>query len=165
METPGQEAAPPTRRAAVAVGIGQVSTVPFRMTPCDLPHAPRRCLVLVMPREIDIANIEELDGEMRRSLDLRRGRIDVLVLDFTGTSFTDSRGARFISATLEYAGRSGVAVRLAAGEGRGEGGAVRRVITLTGLRRDVPVYGSVAEAVAGVDELGLRVGGFGGIEG
>ncbi|MFF0745699.1 STAS domain-containing protein [Streptomyces sp. NPDC004111] len=132
--------------------------MPFRLTLRDLPHAPYRCVVLLMPYEIDIANCEAAYGAVRAALDRRQGRIDVLVLDFTGTVFTDSRGARLVSATREYAGRSGVAVRLAAGEGRHDGGLVRRVLSLTGIRRDVPVYRTVEEAVTGVDELAQWLG-------
>ncbi len=123
----------------------------FRLTPSDLsgsPHHPR-CTLLVMPREMDIANCEELYGAVCDAVDSRRDLMDVLVLDFTGTSFTDSRGARLISATREYAARADIAVRLAVAEE----GVVRRVVTLTGVRRDVPVYGSVAEAVAGEEEF------------
>ncbi|MFJ6696843.1 STAS domain-containing protein [Streptomyces sp. NPDC091272] len=153
MEDPVRKRPHRTRRAPVAVGIGQVTAVPFRLTPCDLPERPNapRCTLLAMPREIDISNCEELYGAVLEAVDLRRGLLDVLVLDFTGTTFTDSRGARLISATREYAQESGVAVRLAAEED----GVVRRVITLTGTRRDVPVYATVAEAVRGTDTLGM----------
>ncbi|MFJ2743158.1 STAS domain-containing protein [Streptomyces sp. NPDC087440] len=136
------------------VGIGQVTTVPFRLTLNDLPGPPHhpRCTLLVMPREMDIANCDELYGAVCDAVDLRRDRTNVLILDFTRTIFTDSRGARLISATREYAERAGIAVRLAVEED----GVVRRVVTLTGVRRDVPVFGSVADAVAGEDELWAR---------
>ncbi|GAA3488306.1 MULTISPECIES: STAS domain-containing protein [Streptomyces] len=128
-----------------------MTTVPFRLTLSDLsgsPHHPR-CTLLVMPPEMDIANCEELYGAVCDAVDSRRDLTDVLVLDFTGTSFTDSRGARLISATREYAAGAGIALRLAVAEE----GVVRRVVTLTGVRRDVPVYGSAADAVAGEEEL------------
>ncbi|WP_189822629.1 STAS domain-containing protein [Streptomyces finlayi] len=127
-----------------------MTTVPFRLTLSDLPGLPHRprCTLLVMPREIDIANADALYGAVCEAVDLRRDLTDVLVLDFTGTSFTDSRGARLISATREYAERAGITVRLAVEEG----GVVRRVVTLTGVRRDVPVFASVADAVAGEEE-------------
>lgn len=127
-----------------------MNTVPFRLTLRDLPNLPHlpRCTLLLMPPEIDIANGDDLFAAVREAVDGRRHRADVLVLDFTGTSFTDSRGARLISATREYAERSGIAVRLAVRES----GVVRRVVTLTGVRRDVPVYASVADAVAGEEE-------------
>ncbi|MFD3512585.1 STAS domain-containing protein [Streptomyces sp. NPDC058657] len=134
-----------------------MTAVPFRSTLCGISQLPHRCLVLVMPYEVDLANYEAMYAAVCRALELRHGRIDVLVLDFTGTAFTDSRGARLVSATREYAARAGVTVRLAAGEHRREGGVVRRVVTLTGLRRDVPVYGTVREAVAGVDEVLARI--------
>lgn len=91
--------------------------MPFRLTLIlhDAPHCTRRCLLLAMPGEIDLANYEELYAEMRAAVDALHARIDSLVLDFTGTAFMDSRGARLVSATREYAVRSGVAVRLAAG--------------------------------------------------
>ncbi|MCX5199950.1 STAS domain-containing protein [Streptomyces sp. NBC_00237] len=142
---------PPDHAAHHRVGFGQVTTVPLRLTlrdlPC-LPHLPR-CTLLLMPPEIDIANSDDLYAAVREAVDQRRDRADVLVLDFTRTTFTDSRGARLISATREYAERSGITVRLAVPES----GVVRRVVTLTGIRRDVPVYASVADAVAGDEEL------------
>ncbi|WP_433546765.1 STAS domain-containing protein [Streptomyces sp. CA-294286] len=134
--------------------------MPFRLTLIlhDAPHRTRRCLLLTMPGEIDLANYEELYGEMRAAVDALHARIDTLVLDFTGTAFMDSRGARLVSATREHAVRSGVAVRLAAGGTPETGGAAYRVITLTGIRRDLPVYGTVLEAVEGADELELELG-------
>jgi hypothetical protein len=147
-------------RRALGVGIGQVSAVPFRLTLIlhELPHSTRRCLLLAMPPEIDVANCTELYGQIRVAVDALHGRVDTLVLDFTGTTFMDSRGARLVTATREYAARSGVAVRMAAGETKPEGGVARRVITLTGVRRDVPAYATVAEAIAGVDGPGLELG-------
>lgn len=130
--------------------------MPFPLTLRDFPGLPNvpHCTLLVMPYEIDVSNGEELYEAVREAVDVRHGLLDVLVLDFTGTYFTDSRGARLIFATREYAERSGAAVRLAAEPD----GVVRRVLTLTGVRRDVPVYGSVPEAVAGEDELVLPEG-------
>ncbi|MGW7415909.1 STAS domain-containing protein [Streptomyces sp. NPDC054863] len=123
--------------------------MPFRLTLCDLPAFPDvpRCTLLVMPAEIDLANSEELYGAVLEAVDLRRGLLDVLVLDLTGTTFTDSCGARLISATREYAEKAGVMVRIAVPEA----GVVRRVTTLMGTRRDVPVYATVAEAITGTD--------------
>ncbi|HET6855821.1 MAG TPA: STAS domain-containing protein [Streptomyces sp.] len=97
-----------------------------------------------LPREIDLGNAPRLHREAARIIDERVGRLRLLVLDLTDTTFIDSRGIELIAATGERTRRRGAALRLAVTEPQ-----VARILTLTNLRRDVPVYASVVEAITG----------------
>ncbi|GGX79434.1 STAS domain-containing protein [Streptomyces fructofermentans] len=113
--------------------------MPLFPSPRDLPG----CTLLAFPREIDLLNAEFLFLGTMDVVDARRGRLRRLVLDLTGTDFMDSQGVRVISDVRGRLPRSSE-LRVAA---RPDGAAVR-VLELTGLRRDVPVYDCLAEAVA-----------------
>ncbi|MFD8231101.1 STAS domain-containing protein [Streptomyces sp. NPDC059696] len=107
--------------------------------PCDLPGR----LHLALPAEIDYCNAGELTPLVLSAVRARGDRLDVLVLDLTTTSFMDSQGIRLINDVRRRL-RPGAALRLVA---RPEGTA-SRVLELTGMRRDVPVYDNLAEALA-----------------
>ncbi|MEU1849195.1 STAS domain-containing protein [Streptomyces sp. NPDC019990] len=96
-----------------------------------------------MPTEIDFGNAEELLPLVLSEVRARGDRLEVLVLDLTGTSFMDSQGIRLIN-DVRHQLRPGARLRLVA---RPEG-VTSRVLELTCLRRDVPVYGDLAEALA-----------------
>ncbi|PPS75517.1 anti-anti-sigma factor [Streptomyces sp. 46] len=107
--------------------------------PRDLPGRVH----LTMPAEIDFCNAAELLPLVLSAARARGDRLEVLVLDLTTTSFMDSQGIRLINAIRQRL-RPGAAVRLVA---RPEG-ITSRVLELTGMRRDVPVYDNLAEALA-----------------
>ncbi|MGW0610268.1 STAS domain-containing protein [Streptomyces sp. NPDC002788] len=96
-----------------------------------------------MPAEIDFCTAGELLPHVLSAAQARGDRLEVLVLDLSTTSFMDSQGIRLIN-DIRQRLRPGAQVRLVA---RPEGGA-SRVLELTGLRRDVPVYDNLAEALA-----------------
>ncbi|MEU7720446.1 STAS domain-containing protein [Streptomyces tibetensis] len=96
-----------------------------------------------MPAEIDFCNASELLPLVLSAARARGDRLEVLVLDLTTTSFMDSQGIRLIN-DVRQGLRPGAAVRLVA---RPEG-ITSRVLELTGMRRDVPVYDNLAEALA-----------------
>ncbi|MGA5895046.1 STAS domain-containing protein [Streptomyces venetus] len=98
---------------------------------------------LTMPAEIDFCNAAGLLPLVLSEARARGDRLEVLVLDLTETSFMDSQGIRLVN-DIRHRLRPGARVRLVA---RTEG-AVSRVLELTGLRRDVPVYDDLAEALA-----------------
>ncbi|WP_039933079.1 STAS domain-containing protein [Streptomyces viridochromogenes] len=98
---------------------------------------------LTMPAEIDFCNAAELLPLVLSEARARGDRLEVLVLDLTATSFMDSQGVRLVN-DIRHRLRPGAQVRLVA---RTEGVA-SRVLELTGLRRDVPVYDDLAEALA-----------------
>ncbi|WP_329120269.1 STAS domain-containing protein [Streptomyces sp. NBC_01465] len=113
--------------------------MPLLLHPIDLPH----CTVVPMPEEIDISNLPFLYAETGRVIADREGHLDVLVLDLTRTGFIDSRGASMIPAVQERAREAGARTRVVAGTRL-----VARVLELTQVRRDVPVYHDLAEALA-----------------
>ncbi|MEU3890664.1 STAS domain-containing protein [Streptomyces sp. NPDC029041] len=107
--------------------------------PRDLPGRVH----LTLPAEIDFCNAGELLPLVLSAARAHGDRLDVLVLDLTTTSFMDSQGIRLVNDVRGRLG-PGVAVRLVA---RPEG-VTSRVLELTGMRRDVPVYDNLAEALA-----------------
>ncbi|MFD7712859.1 STAS domain-containing protein [Streptomyces sp. NPDC059786] len=114
--------------------------MPFAPTPRDLPN----CTLLALPPEIDISNAATVRAHTLGVLDLRRDRLSLLVLDLTGTRFMDSQGVRLINevrAHLHPPPRTHL--RVAAEPD----GLVSRLLELTGLRRDIPVYDDLAEAI------------------
>ncbi|KOX00815.1 anti-sigma factor antagonist [Streptomyces sp. NRRL B-1140] len=96
-----------------------------------------------MPAEIDFCNAADLLPHVLSAARAHGDHLDVLVLDLTATSFMDSQGIRLINDVRRRLG-PGAAVRLVA---RPEG-ITSRVLELTGIRRDVPVYDNLAEALA-----------------
>ncbi|MFJ7337948.1 STAS domain-containing protein [Streptomyces sp. NPDC101110] len=107
--------------------------------PRDLPGRVH----LTLPAEIDYCNAAELLPLVMSAVRARGDRLEVLVLDLTATSFMDSQGIRLINDVRQRL-HPGATLRLAA---RPEG-ITSRILELTGLRRDVPVYDDLAEALA-----------------
>lgn len=107
--------------------------------PRDLPGRAH----LTLPAEIDYCNAAELLPLVMSAARARGDRLEVLVLDLTKTSFMDSQGIRLINDVRQRL-HPGATLRLAA---RPEG-VTGRVLELTGLRRDVPVYDNLTEALA-----------------
>ena len=67
----------------------------------------------------------------------------MLVLDLTHTAFIDSRGAALIPSLQECAREAGAEIRVAVAKYQ-----VARALQLTNVRRDVPVYDDLADALA-----------------
>lgn len=115
-----------------------------------MTHVPSRCRVrdlpgrslILLPPEIDLSNSPALGAAIMSFAGARADRLSVLVLDFTRTDFMDSQGARLVQ---NVRGRlpARVGVRVVAAPI----GVPRRVLELTGVRRDVPVYDSLTEAL------------------
>ncbi|MFD7702266.1 STAS domain-containing protein [Streptomyces caelestis] len=120
-----------------------MSAVPFPPNPSE-PRDVSAHALLRFPPEIDSSNAGDLLGVIvsrTRTGDGRRPR--VLVLDLTATLFMDSQGVRLINDVrrlLHPATRVYVVARPDSVAGR--------VLELTGLRRDVPVYDNLPEAMA-----------------
>ncbi|MFI1419723.1 STAS domain-containing protein [Streptomyces sp. NPDC020731] len=117
------------------------------MTFLPNPSGPRDAsehALLRFPPEVDFSNAGDLLGVIvsgARTGDGRRPRI--LVLDLTATLFMDSQGVRLINDVRRLL-RPGTRVYVVARPG----GVASRVLELTGLRRDVPVYDNLPEAMA-----------------
>ncbi|MBB3077649.1 anti-anti-sigma factor [Streptomyces violarus] len=116
-----------------------VTFIPNPTEPRDLPG--RVCLT--MPAEIDFCNAAELLPLIMTAARDHGDRLELLVLDLSCTSFMDSQGVRLIN-DIRHRLRPEARVRLVARPD----GVTSSVLELTGLRRDVPVYDNLAEAMA-----------------
>ncbi|MDH6629765.1 stage II sporulation protein AA (anti-sigma F factor antagonist) [Streptomyces sp. LBL] len=125
----------------------------FLPNPCDLRDLrdlPGCTTVVALPSEIDLSNVAGLLDRVMSAVDTRSDRLRVLVLDFTATDFMDSQGVRLVD-EVRHRLQPEVRVRVVA---RPDGVATR-VLELTGVRRDVPVYGDLSEAL---EDQGLGPG-------
>ncbi|MFF7797528.1 STAS domain-containing protein [Streptomyces olivaceus] len=116
----------------------------FPIQPCEPrePCEPPGCAVLAMPSEIDFCNASGLLPLVMAAVQQRSDGLRLLVLDLSPTRFMDSQGVRLLDAVRR---RLPAHVRLhvvAAPKG-----VASRVLELSGLRRDVPVYDNLAEAL------------------
>ncbi|MFF7970394.1 STAS domain-containing protein [Streptomyces sp. NPDC007905] len=103
------------------------------------PGEPGRTL-LTLPPEVDLCTAPRLYARILSVAHARRLRL--LVLDLTRTRFMDSQGAHLIHDVRRLL-RPHTEVRVAALPD----GLPSRVLTLTGVRRDVPVYEDTAAAL------------------
>ncbi|MEU5364975.1 STAS domain-containing protein [Streptomyces sp. NPDC005925] len=114
----------------------------FFLRPCE-PNSPPGSTLLALPPEIDGDNASELFTLISRLTRLRVPRLEVLILDLTGTHFMDSQGVRLVNdLRRQLQPRARVRVVVA------PGGVASRILQITGLRRDVPVYDNLAEALS-----------------
>jgi anti-anti-sigma factor len=105
---------------------------------CDLSG----CTVLALPAEIDFCNARELLPLVLSTVDAQDDRLRVLVLDLTATGFMDSQGVGLISRIHRHL-RDRAQVRLVATPQS----VPSRVLELSGLRRDVPVFDNLTQAL------------------
>jgi anti-anti-sigma factor len=115
-----------------------VTFLPNPTEPRDLPGRVH----LTMPAEIDFCNAEQLLPLIVSEARARGDRLEVLVLDLSATCFMDSQGIRLLN-DVRHRLHPGARLRLVARPD----GVTSRVLELTGLRRDVPVYDNLAEAM------------------
>ncbi|GHH95289.1 anti-sigma factor antagonist [Streptomyces capillispiralis] len=108
------------------------------------PRGPSARVLLPFPPEIDFSNADGLlPLIMSRARPASGRRPRIVVLDLTATLFMDSQGVRLINDVRRLLRpRTGVYVVARPDS------VASRVLELTGLRRDVPVYDNVAEAMA-----------------
>lgn len=97
--------------------------------------------VLTAPAEIDITTAERLREVL---LQATSRRYPMVVVDMTGTRFCDSAGLHTLLAAHKRVMTEGDELRLVIPAD----GAVRRVLTVTGLDRLMPCFPSLQEALA-----------------
>ncbi|MCZ9348507.1 STAS domain-containing protein [Streptomyces mutabilis] len=113
----------------------------FLPRPCE-PCDPPGYAVLALPREIDFCNAAGLLPLIMTAVDHHSGGLRFLVLDLTATRFMDTQGVRLLTEVRHRLhGRARLRVVAA------PTGVPSRILELSGLRRDVPVYDSLAEAL------------------
>ena len=101
--------------------------------------------VVTLPREIDISNAGLISDTLLAVLN--RG-VSMLVADMTGTTFCACAGVGALVRAQQRAAANHARLRVATTTPT-----VLRVLALTGVDRLVPVYGTVADALAGPDAL------------
>ncbi|MEU3895908.1 STAS domain-containing protein [Streptomyces sp. NPDC045251] len=112
--------------------------LPRSCEPCDPPG----CAVLALPPDIDFCNAAGLLPLIMTAVEHHSAGLRVLVLDLTATRFMDSQGVRLLDEVRRrLPGRARLRVVAA------PKGVPSRVLELSGLRRDVPVYDNLAEAL------------------
>ncbi|MFJ9039903.1 STAS domain-containing protein [Streptomyces sp. NPDC102406] len=100
--------------------------------------------LITFPPEIDLSNAAVLLAEACALADERAGQLREFVLDLTRTGFLDSQGVRLLLDLRRHLhDRYGALLRVAALPV----GPVRRVLTLSQVRRDVPMHDSVEDAL------------------
>ncbi|MGV9989386.1 STAS domain-containing protein [Streptomyces sp. NPDC003374] len=102
--------------------------------PCRVRDLPGRVL-LVLPPEIDLCNAPALCAGVLSYAAARAESLGVLVLDLTRTRFMDSQGARLVEDV-----RRGLPPHIRLRVAAAPDGVPYRVLSLTGVRRDVPVH-------------------------
>jgi anti-sigma B factor antagonist len=97
--------------------------------------------VITAPAEIDVTTADELGTAL---VGAAAGGHAVVVVDMTGTSFCDSAGLSVLAGAHRKALDEGGELRLV----MPAGGSVVRILTLTGVGRFIPSFGSLEEALA-----------------
>jgi anti-anti-sigma factor len=105
-----------------------------------------RQAVVAFPGHVGISNVDQLRDRLLAVIN--RGAA-VLIADMTGTVSCDHAGVEAIARACQRAAISGTRVRLAV-----TAPAVRRVLTIEGLDRLVPIYPSLEAALAAGHEPG-----------
>ena len=99
-------------------------------------------VIITLPPEIDLTNASDV-------LELWTAAcapgVPVVIADLTGTSFCDSSGLQHLIQASLQAAASGTELRLAITPG----GAVSRIIELTGISQRLPVYPTTQLAASG----------------
>ncbi|UNO40842.1 STAS domain-containing protein [Streptomyces sp. MST-110588] len=115
------------------------------MTHHLVAHDLARCTLLSLPEEVDFANAGALYEDASGIVDARSETLDALILDLTATSFIDTSALELIASVKEHAWeRSRAPLRVAARTPQ-----VCRLLDMVHIRRDVPVYDDLAEALLG----------------
>jgi anti-sigma B factor antagonist len=98
-------------------------------------------MVVVLPAEIDVTNSEQAYEQL---VEVLAPGVELVVADMTETIFCDSSGVHAIMHAYERAAARDVQMRLAVSPNT----SVRRVLQLIGVGRLMPMYPTLAEAVA-----------------
>ena len=93
------------------------------------------------PAEFDISNAGEVAKQLRQAI---TSQVSAVVADLTATTFCDSSGVRIVVLARDWATTENVELRLAV-----PSGSTLVVRKLVGLDQLLPIYPSLAEALAG----------------
>ncbi|HEX6752635.1 MAG TPA: STAS domain-containing protein [Solirubrobacterales bacterium] len=101
-------------------------------TLCIRTHRDGSTCTVVLAGELDLANTDELWGELKRAEN--DGTAPSIVLDMTELEFIDSTGISILVAMHQRLNSDGDRFKLV----RSEASAVNRVLALTGLDKSIP---------------------------
>lgn len=110
----------------------------------DRVDARTEIAVVKLPAEIDMTCAAQVGVELAAAFSPRTRRV---IADLTETTFCDSAGVRMLVLAYNQAAENGMKLVLAA-----SGCGVRRVFELTGIDSLVPVYATLAAAVASLKD-------------
>jgi anti-sigma B factor antagonist len=99
-------------------------------------------VIIALPPEIDLTNAGDV---LELIIAACAPGVPVVIADLTGTSFCDSSGLQHLIQASHHTAASGTELRLAISPG----GAVSRIIELTGIGQRLPVYPSTQLAASG----------------
>jgi len=99
---------------------------------------------MTLPAEVDTSNADQVREDL---LAIVAQGASQVIADMTATTFCDSAGVTVLVRVVRQATASGSGLRLAA-----DAPAVTRVLALTGVDKLIPVYPSVAAALAGRED-------------
>jgi anti-anti-sigma factor len=98
-------------------------------------------VVVTLPTEIDIANADQVFGRLSLAIGSGAG---IVIADLTGTDFCGPAGIGAVLMARDRASADGVQLRLALQPS----GPARSLFELLSLDRKLPVYPSLAQALA-----------------
>jgi len=111
-------------------------------------HSPRwidgGTAVVTVPSEIDVVNADEVSDGLIAVID---GGAHSVIADMSATGFCDSAGVKAMVRAYRHARAQSCVLRLVV-----TSAAVRRVFSLTGVDRLVPVCASMDEAVSALSK-------------
>ena len=97
-------------------------------------------IVVVLPREIDVANADQVRADLLAAID---SGIPLIVADMSLTAFCDCAGVTALLTAGSHAAQAGAQMRVVA-----RAGPVLRTFDLTGLAMALPVYPASSAAVS-----------------
>lgn len=101
---------------------------------------PAATVVAVMPAEIDILNVERVQGELDAAV---KPGVRIIIVDMTLTTFCDTSGLRVLAQAHQRAQAQGAELRLVTAVAH-----VLRVLEMTALDSVLPVYHRLDDALA-----------------
>jgi anti-sigma B factor antagonist len=103
--------------------------------------AGTRPVVVTLPAEIDVANADDISGQLAAAF---APGPRAVIADMTATTFCDSIGIRVLVLAHQQAAVNGTELRLLL-----PGPSVLRIMEVLGIDAVLPIYRSLDEAVAG----------------
>ena len=112
------------------------------MTARTTDVAGERATIITLPGEIDMANVADVGADLAAGL---AGRPAAMIIDMSGTWYSDLAGVRAVLRTCELADQAGCGVRLVVSSA-----AVLRLLALLGADQRTAIYPALPAALSAV---------------